>query len=267
VSRLGSATAFGAEAALWLAGAALIANAAGWHFDLQIPAPDAGSSPTATRVATASISPSAMSSPGASPTMSPIVKLYQAFVARPDLQMEATLSAIETGNVGGKAVEISITGKTSYKAGDDASYQTLRVNGIVTLSDSINIGAVSYSRVDGGAWTKSSRLASNIALDKLKFSPTLDLVDQGPEVKNGAELHRLAVRDTTAFSKAMLKTIAGATDAGYTYTVWVKNDGTPVVFKLAGWMQAPINGTSTRLQYTEETVVTATSEVTIAAPI
>ena len=82
MSKLGGFTAFAAEAALWVSGAALIASAAGahWSFDPSTvdlgkllgsgPSPTASTSPTAAPLA-----------PGASPTISPIVTKYLAFVA------------------------------------------------------------------------------------------------------------------------------------------------------------------------------------------
>jgi hypothetical protein len=266
VSKLGSATAFGAEAALWIAGAALIASAAGVKFDVQLPAISLGS-PAASHSAATASGGSAKPSAAASPTISPIVQKYQAFMARPDLQLAGTLTADENATFGEAPIEITMTGTISYKAGDSTDSRTVRTNGIVTLTDTIDIGTDSYSRVDDGAWTKSARTAASVAMENLMFSPTLQLVDRGAEVKNGAELHRLEIVDTAAFSKAMLKTIAGATDAQYTYTIWVKNDGTPAVLRLAGWQQAPINGVSTRIEYTEEDTITATSGVTITAPI
>ena len=59
VSRLGSAIAFGAEAGIWIAGAALIASAAGMHWSLDLPSVDLDALTGAKSSAAASGSPGA----------------------------------------------------------------------------------------------------------------------------------------------------------------------------------------------------------------
>lgn len=59
VSRLGSAIAFGAEAGIWIAGAALIASAAGMHWSVDLPTVDLDALTGAKSSASTSGSPSA----------------------------------------------------------------------------------------------------------------------------------------------------------------------------------------------------------------
>ena len=59
VSRLGSAIAFGAEAGIWIAGAALIASAAGMHWSVDLPSVDLDALTGAKSSAAASGSPGA----------------------------------------------------------------------------------------------------------------------------------------------------------------------------------------------------------------
>jgi len=59
VSRLGSAIAFGAEAGIWIAGAALIASAAGMHWSVDLPTVDLDALTGAKSSAAASGSPGA----------------------------------------------------------------------------------------------------------------------------------------------------------------------------------------------------------------
>jgi len=54
---------------------------------------------------------------------------------------------------------------------------------------------------------------------------------------------------------------------GIACPVWVEDDGTPADFKFEGWLETPVNGVSTRLTIAQEFLVTATSGVTITAPI
>ena len=279
MSRLGGATAFAAEASLWIAGAALIAGAAGmhWNVDLQRALNElTGSTPSAAASAGASPSPTASPTatgavqslaPGASPTISPIVAKYQAYVARADYQLKTKYTAVMTATVAGSPYEIDVSGTMSYKAGDGADGERDTLNGTVTTYDYVYMGSVQYTSTNGGAWTKSTRSATSAAAAKLMFAPAMLFVDGGIETKNGAQLHRLEVADPAAYSTAFLKTQSGATDAQATCTVWVTDDGAPAAMKIEGWVKGPIQGVPTRINMVEELRTIATSGVTITAPV
>lgn len=68
MSKLGSATAFAAEAALWIAGAALVAGAAGAHWKVDVPNVDLSGLLGSTPSASASAGPSASHGTGAATT-------------------------------------------------------------------------------------------------------------------------------------------------------------------------------------------------------
>jgi hypothetical protein len=276
VSKLGGVIAFSAEAGIWIAGAALIASAAGMHWSVDLPAVDlttlTGSSPSAaapgSQLASASASAAVNSpKPVASPTISPIVGRYLAVVAKPDFQFKGEYTSSTTFTLSGTAFDDSQTGTMSYKAGDTTDSRTETINGAVSTYDYVFLGSTQYESRDGAAWTKSARPASDVASTKLLFTPALTFVDKGVETKNGTSLHRLEIADQDAFSAAMLKTSDGASAAQLKYTVWVADDGTPADFKLEGWMQTPVSGVSTKVTTVEEFSVTATSGVTITAPI
>jgi hypothetical protein len=291
VSKYGGAAAFAAEAALWIAGAALIAGAAGMHWNLELPAlnlntltgatPSAAASagPSASAAVHLSSSPAARSTassaasvavasraPSSTPAATTIVQKYRDFVARPDFQFTAKFTVSQTFTVNGTPVVDNQSGTMSYKAGDDTDSHTETVNGAATHYDYVHLGHDTYESIDGGAWTKSTRSVTEIASDRVIFTPTVAFIDEGFETKNGASLHRLAA-DQDAFSKALVKTTEGATDGQVTFTVWVGDDGTPAYFKLQGWAQLPVNGVSTKVTETQEFRVTATSGVTITSPI
>jgi hypothetical protein len=278
VSKLGGVIAFSAEAGIWIAGAALIASAAGMHWSVDLPVVNlsalTGSSPSAAASGSQAASASASASvavkspiPGASPTMSPIVGKYLAVVARPDFQFKGKYTSSTTFTLSGTAYDDSQTGTMSYKAGDATDSRTETINGSVTTYGYVYLGPTQYKSTNGAAWIKSARPASDIASNKLLFTPSMPLVDKGVETKNGAQLHRLEIADPDAFSTAMLKTSDGATAAQLKYTVWVADDGTPADFKIEGWMQMLVSGVSTKATTVEEFLVTATSGVTITAPI
>ncbi len=278
MSKLGGAIALSAEAAIWIAGAAIIASAAGMHWNVDLAAIDlnafGGSSPSA--AASASPAPSASASagvaiqssiPGSSPTISPIVGRYQAYVGRPDYQFKAKFTSVQTATVAGSPWEMDQSGTISYKGGDDIDSHREIVSGAVTTFDYVNLGNATYTSKNGGPWTKSARSASSVASDQVWFAPTMQLVDNGIETKNGAQLHRLEFADPAAFNKAMLKSSSTATDAQVAYVVWVQEDGTPAVIEMDGWLEGPVNGVSTRLTIAQEFRVIATSGVTITAPV
>lgn len=276
MSKLGGITALAAEAALWITGAALIASAAGMHWSMDLPGVDlsglTGSTPSAAASAshTAGTSPSLAvksGAPGASPTISSVVQKYQAYVARPGFQFKAKYADSQTFTLNGTPYLITQSGTMSYEAGDDSDSRRETVNGTVTTFDYVHIGSFTYESKNGAAWTKSARSDADIASDKLQFAPSMLFVDMGVETKNGAQLHRLEVADPTAFSKALLKTTSGGTDAQVTYTAWVQDDGTPAAFRVEGWVVEPVSGVSTKITVVEEFRLIATSGVTITAPI
>src|SRR5664280_1641257 len=217
MSRLGGAITFSAEAAIWIAGAAIIASAAGMHWNVDLAAIDlnafGGSSPSA--AASVSPAPSASASagvaiqssiPGSSPTISPIVERYQAYVGRPDYQFKAKFTSVQTATVAGSPWEMDQSGTISYKGGDDIDSHRATINGAVTTYDFVYLGSTQYESKNGAAWTKSARPASDVASTKLLFTPSMTFVDKGVETKNGVQLHRLEIADADAFSKALLKT-------------------------------------------------------------
>jgi hypothetical protein len=269
VSRLGGATAFAAEAALWISGAALIASAAGMHWSVPDVAGLTGASPSASVSASPSPSLAVQSlAPGASPTISPIVQKYQAYVARPDYQFKAKYVVTETAALNGLPYELYFSGTMFYRGGDYTESVRVAVNGTVTTYDHVYLGGSSYESKNGGAWTRSNRSANDIAATKLQFAPPMLFVDKGVEAKNGAQLHRLEVADSAAFSKAVVKTSSsGTTDAQMTYTVWVGDDGVPAAIRVEGWETGPINKVPTKMTATMEFRLIPYVVPAISAPV
>jgi hypothetical protein len=272
--KLGTAAAFAAEAALWISGAALIASAAGMSWNVDVNGL-IGSEPSASASVGPSSSPLASASPtvvveslapGASPTMSPVVKEYLAYVARPDFQFKAKFTNVTKATVAGSPWEMDMNGTISYKGGDDTDSHREIVSGAVTTYDYVNIGSDTYESKNSGPWTKTARTASSIASDALMFSSTLALADKGVETKNGAQLHRLEA-DHDVFTKAEVKYTTGATEADVNFTIWVTSEGIPAAYEYAGWVVAPVSGKLTKVETTQDLRVFALSGVSISAPI
>jgi hypothetical protein len=269
--KLGSATAFVAEAALWISGAALIASAAGMSWSV-----DVSSLVGSQASASASVSPSAGPSatvaveslaPGASPTRSPIVEKYLAYVARPDFQFKAKQVTQATFTSTVRTRTHNSNGIWLYKGGDVSSSDRDTVSGAVSVYDEVDVGASSYLRINGGAWAKSDRAATDTGLDRFVYAPTVSFLDMGIETKNGEQLRRLVVVDSGAYSKAFLKLYPEATGAQLTFTVWVRDDGSPADFVIEGWETFVEDDVPTRMTETQEYRIVALSGVTITAPI
>jgi hypothetical protein len=273
VSKLGGVIAFSAEAGIWIAGAALIASAAGMHWSVDLPAVDLSALTGPSPSAAASGSPSASGAvksptPSATPTLAPIVQKFQAYQARSDFQFKATLTRSETGIMGGTPIQVTMTGTLSVKGGDQAGSFKTTGSGDVTTNDAVVLGNYRYVRANGGSWTQSTRSAAEIESSKYFVSPTLVFLDKGVEIKNGAQLHRLELEYGSAYSDRVAKGIEPtATGSQIMFTIWVHDDGAPVVFRHDGWLEMPIDGTPTMITVVQEITVTATSGVTITAPI
>ena len=192
---------------------------------------------------------------------------YLAVVAKADFQFKGRYTNSTTFMLNGTPFDDSQIGTMSYRAGNATDSRTETINGAAAKYNYVYLGATQYKSTNGAAWIKSARPASDVASTGLLFAPAMMFVDKGVETKNGAQLHRLEIADPDAFSKAMMKTSDGATAAQLKYTVWVADDGTPAGFKIEGWMQTLVSGVSTKLTNVEEFLVTATSGVTITAPI
>jgi hypothetical protein len=272
MSKLGGATAFAAEAGLWVAGAALIASAAGAHWHVDMPtinlngltgtqsssAPSANGSPTfALRTL----------EPGAAPTVSPLVAKYQAYASRTDAEMVGKF--VDTGSavVGGKTVNVRTSGTTRSKGNATASSQRETYEGTVLTRDTVSLGKFDYESINSGAWTKKARANSSKSSHQFGSLPSDLLLDRGVETKNGLQLHRLEIADSVAFSKSMVSESTEMTDAQFNITVWVDDEGMPAAYKMEGWAVEPINGVSSKVAIVYDLRVIATSGVTITAPI
>jgi len=253
LSRLGSITAFTAEAALWVAGAALIAGAAGMHWSVDLPAVD--------------LFPAASATPPPSPaaTTQPVVRL-KAFLAKPTLQFSATIDQTVTISGPGIQIQEKTIGTASYRSGDASSSLTTSILGVTRTEDQVMLGKTTYLRENGGKWTKRNRVPADTAGTPEMLAPTHAFSESGIETRNGVQLHRIEAADTTAFGLALQ---AGGTGTRYKLTLvfWVADDGTPAAIEVAGTYQDTVNEAPVAVTFDQQWTITATAGVTITAPI
>ena len=279
--KLGSATAFAAEAALWISGAALIASAAGMSWSVDVSSL-VGSQASASASASPSASPSATVAveslaPGASPTMSPVVRKFQTELSRPNFQYKAKLLMTMTGTIGTTPFQLTESGTTSVVGSDQTYSYRMTTNGSVTTYDQVYLGDYFYESVNGGSWTKAAQSdagSSAGSSDQIDgpgnplMSSAVTFVDMGPESKNGQQLHRLELVDQSAFNSFMQKSFgSGTTASDFTYTVWVNDDGVLTDIHIQGSVTWTASGKKVSATMNEELRIFALSGVTITAPI
>lgn len=251
MGRLGSATAFTAEAALWVAGAALIAGAVGMHWSVELPA--------------LNLLPAASQQPHSpAATTQPVVHLH-AFLAKPTFQFKATID--ETASISGAGIltKVADNGRVTYRSGDATSSMTTTILGVSSTEDLVILGNFTYTRDNGGKWTKRTRVAADRGGSAEMFSPTQPLIDKGLEMKSGIQLHRLEAADTIPLGNAL----ASGTRSGYRISLvfWTAEDGTLEDMEVVGTYQDIVSETPVTVTMDQNWTITATSGVTITAPI
>jgi hypothetical protein len=263
VSKLGIVTAFSAEAALWVAGAALIAGAAGAHWNL--PAVDlsavTGSKPAASASATAVES----AIPGASPNDYAALTKFLALESRPDFQFKSTVTMSETFAIGEAPTVAQVTGTYDTNGTDTSSMLTTTVLGTTSVGDTVVVGHITYKSTDGKNWTRSERLAS----DGNSFLPTgITFLDEGVETWHGVRLHRLAAGPPDLVNASFSQGVgSNASDATMSVTLLVDDEGVLAAVEMSGTVDVVVNEAPVKVTITATYEVTATSGVTIEAPI
>jgi hypothetical protein len=267
LSKVGSLTAFVAEASLWLAGAAIVAGAAGAHWNM--PSVDLGA-----LIAESSPGPSpspgapssqAGGSPSASSAPSPIVQKFKAYLAGPAVQFEASFT-IKSSTENGSIITTQ-TGTLQYAAGDEADTLTTTTNtGIDRTSDNVYLGNFTFRRAGGGNWTRTARKATDTGQFVVMLSPENSYVDLGVDTKYEVQAHLLQVADQTALDASFREQDGAPAGTSASLLFWVRDDGTPVGWKMHLTYTQSVNGGPTFLTWDQESRITKTSGVVITAP-
>lgn len=267
MSKFGGFTAFSAEAALWVAGVALIAGAAGAHWSM--PNVDVGglvasSTTPGPSVSHAATSPTAKPKPTPSPSPLPALDAYLKLVVRSDFQYEATSRFTVQFN---RSAVVSVNeAGTDTARGDSCSMIQNYTGTTVSKIQVVMIGSDQYKKTDSAAWAKTAR--GNLACEVPFLLSYTGLTDKATETKNGVKAHRLEVSDAVQFSSYYEKHEAGlaGTLAQGTLKIWVKDDGSPVALQMVLSYTPTVNGVARPTVLTETYTFTKFSGVTITAP-
>jgi hypothetical protein len=243
LSKVGGITALAAEASLWLAGAAIIAGAAGAHWDT--PSVDVNSL-------------IAQAWPGASPSL---VSSYTSKVTASDFQASGSIAGTVSVTISGQKTDGTYSGAFKIKGNDSSSTATMTLGGSKTTGDQVSVGGSDYSRTNNGKWTKTASSSTGLSFTRLTAG---GVTDKGVETHNGQRLHHLdLVKQPTAKS---LFSDANMATGTYTVVLWAKDDGTPAGMTVSGSWSQEVNSAPAQTTISLDYSFDALSGVTIEAP-
>ena len=242
MSRVGSITAFAAEASLWIAGAAIIAGAAGAHWGS--PSVDVDSLV-------------AQVWPAASPSL---VERYASKVSA-DFQASGPVAGTVSVTMSGKTIDGTYSGVFKMKGSDSSTTMTVTFPGSTTTDDEVSVGDSDYTRTNGGKWTKKARSSAGLSIPGLAAG---GVTDKGVETHNGKRLHHLdpvKPPDPKSFLSS-----PNMTAGTYVLVLWAKDDGTPAGVTISGSWSEEVDGAPAQSTISLDYNFEALSGVTIVAP-
>ncbi len=159
-----------------------------------------------------------------------------------------------------------VTGTFQVKGGDSQASISSKILGTAVTYDSIVVGDWSYSRTNGGQWTRSP--ASGKTLQGFVSSGVF-LIDEGVETRFGSQLHHLSVETVSGVDPSAFGITAGPDQQNLTLeslSFWVADDGTPAGLSIQASFDQKIFGTRSHEVVTLDISIDALSGVTITAP-
>jgi len=194
------------------------------------------------------------------------VDSFKAMVTSADFQAGGSvLGSIKVNLVVG-STSGSITGTFMVKGGDSAVSITSKILGISISYDNIVVGGVSYSRSNGGGWSKGQ--ASGKTIQSL-MSSGIVLTDVGVQTKFGKQLHHLVVANVAGVDLSTFGITAGPDQSNLTLNAlsfWAQADGTPAGVSIEASLDQKILGTQSHETVTLDISINSLSGVTITAP-
>jgi hypothetical protein len=269
LGKLGSATAFAAEAAIWIAGAALIASAAGARWDMpKVDVEGLLGRSSASPASSGSAAPTATVVPAPPPTPATALARFLSYAGQPDMQYAMTASGQWSYENSRTSWSVKWKGSMIASYNDCSESWTSTQGSKTSTQDAIIAGEFVYERTGKAPWTKDAR-SNNQTCEQVGLVRYSGLVDKGIETKAGKSVHRLEVADPIQFGSYYEKfstRTTGQTLTQVTMSIWVKEDGLPVAIRLSGSHNQAINGTATHVTYVDDYTVTKTTGATIAPP-
>jgi hypothetical protein len=197
-----------------------------------------------------------------------LVENFTSKIQADDFQASGPITGSMTMTAGGVTYKATLSGALKIKGKDNAQTMTISLAATdatpatSTTSDSITVGDWTYSRTDGGDWTKQARAATDDVATVLK---SVTVTDKGVETHSGQQLHRLE-SSKPLDPKAFFSDMSGISDASLTLTLWAKDDGTPAGMTVVGTFKQDQSGTLIDVTISVDFAFESLSGVTIEAP-
>ena len=223
--------------------------------------------PIATEMATPIPTPSPTPIPTLVPTPFTTLGAFKAAIARSDFQAQGTVSGEVKVNLFLGSTSGPITGTFRVKGSDSDVSIGFKILSTEARYDNIVVGGSSYSRTNGGAWSKGQ--ASGSTLQGFVAS-ALFFTDQGVESKFGKQLHNLKIANVSGLEPSDFGISIGS-DAGNltigSLSFWAQDDGTPAGLSMSATLDQKILGTTFHETVTLDIAIDSLSGVTITAPV
>jgi hypothetical protein len=198
-----------------------------------------------------------------------LVDNFTSQIRADDFQASGPITGSFTMAAQGITVEVTLSGTMKVKGGDNAQKMTMSMAATdatpaaTQTNESVSVGDWTYSRDEGGDWTKEARDNDNEDLGSV--IKTVTVVDKGVETHYGQELHRL-VSSEALDPEVFFSDMTGISDPDLTLTFWAKDDGTPAGLTVEGTYTMDENGTPVDVTLTLDYQFQNLSGVTIEAP-
>jgi hypothetical protein len=197
-----------------------------------------------------------------------LVENFTSKIQADDFQASGPITGSFKMAAEGMVFDITLSGTMKIKGKDNA--QTMKMDMAATdvtpasstTNESITVGDWSYSRSNGGDWTKEARSTTDDVASVIK---TIVVTDKGVESHYGQQLHRLE-SSKPLDPKAFFSDMSGISDASLTLTFWAKDDGTPAGMVVAGTFKQDQGGTLLDVTISMDLAFESLSGVTVEAP-
>jgi hypothetical protein len=198
-----------------------------------------------------------------------LVDNFTSKIRADDFQASGPITGSFTMKAQGMTFDVTLSGDLKVKGDDNAQTMTMSMAATdvtpasTTTRESISVGDWSYSRDDGGDWTKEAR--SNDDEDLGSVIKTVTVTDEGVESHYGRQLHRLESAEPLD-PEVFFSDTSDVSDADLTLTFWAEDDGTPAGLTVEGTYKQDQSGTLVDVTLTLDYQFESLSGVTIEAP-
>jgi hypothetical protein len=197
-----------------------------------------------------------------------LIDSFTSRITAADFQASGALNGTYAITVSGTTLKATISGTDMIHGKDSA--MTMKVDMAATsatpasstVNDSVDVGGFTYTRTDGGAWSKAAKTSDTTITSVIS---QVGLADKGVESRFNQQLHRLESTKLVPIS-LMFTDTTGVTNPNLTLTFWTKDDGTPAGMTMAATFTQVSSDSSGDVTMSLDVSFDSMSGVTIEAP-